>query len=169
MGLQNDLPVENDSAAVTTIYGAVSDSVENTFVTQEEEHYGKINFAMQNVTGPTIIQLLKNDDKEEVVRAKTIYKDGIVEFPFLEPQKYKVKAIFDRNDNGKWDTGNLEAHEQPEEVFYYPEVLKLRSNWTMNPTWKIPTQQVFKKEIIDKEKQEEEAKQKKKQHNSKAF
>ncbi|GET20707.1 Ig-like domain-containing protein [Prolixibacter denitrificans] len=158
-----------DSAAVTTIYGAVSDSVENTFVTQEEEHYGTINFAIQNVTGPTIIQLLKNDDKEEVVRSKTIYKDGTVEFPYLEPQKYKVKAIFDRNDNGKWDTGNLEAHVQPEEVFYYPEVLKLRSNWTMNPTWQLSTQEVFKKDIVDKEKQEEEAKRKKKERNSKAF
>ena len=159
-----------DSAAVTTIYGAVSDSTENTFVTQEEEHYGKIILAVKNVTVPTIVQLLKDDDKEEVLREKTIYKDGTLEFPFLEPQKYMIKVIFDRNNNGKWDTGDLQAHRQPEEVLYYPEVQKVRSNWDVNvPTWQLPAQPVYKKEIIDKEKQEEDAKKKKKERNKKAF
>lgn len=149
-----------DSSAVKTIYNMPSNLVDQKFKIQDEEHYGRIIVSLRNVKGAAMVQLLKNSEKEEVIRKQVAYEDGNVEFPYLEPQKYKMKIIFDRNDNGKWDTGNLAEKLQPEEVIYYPEVIKVRSNWDQNPTWELPTVNTYSKKIIDQEEEEAKAKQK---------
>jgi hypothetical protein len=43
--------------------------------------------------------------------------------------------FIDTNGNGKWDTGDLNAKRQPEEVFYYPKKLTLKANWEFEETW----------------------------------
>jgi len=40
-----------------------------------------------------------------------------------------VKLVFDKNDNGKWDTGNYLTQVQPEPVIYYEKAVNIRSNW----------------------------------------
>jgi uncharacterized protein (DUF2141 family) len=64
-----------------------------------------------------------------VVREQVISADQLVEFAFLPPREFLLKVIEDLNGNGKWDTGNYLEHRQPEEVFYYKEPIKVRSNW----------------------------------------
>jgi len=159
-----------DSAALKTIYNTYSKKLKEEFKTQDEEYYGKIILNLQNVTVPTIIELLSDDKDEKVVQSIPATKDGIVTFKFLEPRKYLIKAIFDRNNNGKWDTGNLKRKIQPEEVMYYLSVVKVRGNWENKDNWSLPTQQ-FDKKIIDDEieAQKLKDKQKKKKKNTKAF
>jgi len=140
-----------DSTALITIYKTYSAEVKQPFKTQEEEHYGKIILNIKNVTVPTIIQLLSDDNKERVIQSQPMLKDGTVTFKYLEPQKYLIKAIFDRNNNGKWDTGNLKKRIPPEEVMYYLSVVKVRSNWDNKDDWALPTQKAFNKKIIDEE------------------
>ncbi len=150
-----------DSMAVTTVYDLPSKKLEAEFKTQEEEHYGKIILSVRNVVFPTIIQLLSDDSKENVIRSTVIEKDGEVTFPYLEPQKYLLKAIVDRNNNGKWDTGNLKEKIQPEEVCYFPSVIKVRSNWDNEGLiWDLPVNQ-FTKKIVDDELEAEKLKKKK--------
>ncbi len=159
-----------DSAALKTIYDAYSGKLNEEFKTQEEDYYGKIKLSLKNVTTPAIIQLLSDDEDENVIQEKPATKDGVITFDFLEPRKYLLKAIFDRNKNGKWDTGNLQKKIQPEEVMYYLSVLKIRSNWDSEPTWTLPAQQSFDKKIIDAELEEQKLKDKlKKKKNTKAF
>lgn len=160
-----------DSTALYTIYNTYSQVLKTEFKTQEEEHYGKIILNINNVTIPTIIQLLSNDKYEKVIQSVTVSKDGPVTFNFLEPQKYLVKALFDRNNNGKWDTGNLPQRIPPEEVMYYLSVVKVRSNWDNKDSWSLPTQQSFSKKIIDEEVEEQKLKDKlkKKKRNASAF
>ena len=45
-------------------------------------------------------------------------------YDFLPPKTYLIKAIWDQNDNGKWDTGNLIKRIQAEKVVYYIEAIK---------------------------------------------
>ncbi len=165
-----DYKLTVDSAALKTIYNALSGKLNEQFKTQEEEYYGKIKLSLKNVTAPTIIQLLSDDEDENVIQEKPATKDGVITFDFLEPRKYLLKAIFDRNKNGKWDTGNLQKKIQPEEVMYYLSVLKIRSNWDSEPPWTLPAQQSFDKKIIDAELEEQKLKDKlKKKKNTKAF
>jgi hypothetical protein len=155
-----------DSTALHTIYGLYGQAVKADFKTQEEEHYGKIIFSVQNVKGSTIIQLLENDKEETVLKNIRISKDQEITIPLLEPRKYLMKAIFDKNDNGKWDSGNLHEKTEPEEVCYYLNVIKVRSNWDNVASWILPDPLSFKKNIIDVEAEEEKQKMKLKRKNA---
>ena len=79
-------------------------------------------------------------------------KDGEVEFPFIKPEKYKIRLIVDRNQNGQWDTGDLDQWKQPERVIYYPKILKIRSNFEIQESWVLPDDLQFSKKLIDEDK-----------------
>lgn len=121
--------------AFTDIYGRTIDSTEIRFKTQDEEHYGIVEVSLSNITSPTILQLL--DKSENVVKYARLYNNKKTTFDFLEPGEYLLKIIMDDNDNGKWDTGILDEKKQPEKVYYYPETLNVRSNWTIDYEWEI--------------------------------
>ena len=155
-----------DSTALHTIYGMYGKALKTEFKTQEEEHYGKIIFSIKNVKGPTIIQILENSADEKVVKNVRIDKDEEITIPFLEPRKYLMKAIFDRNKNGVWDSGNLKEKIEPEEVCYNLNVIKVRSNWDNKDTWTLPDPAGFRKKIIDAEVEAEKLLKKKKGNNA---
>ena len=134
-------------------------TVKLEFKSQEEEHYGKLLLDMKNITSPTIIQLLAVDKRETVLQSKRISKDEVVTFKFLEPSKFMLKAIFDQNDNGKWDHGNLKERLSPEEVTYYPNVVKIRSNWDIKESWNIPKVPTYSKKIYDEELEQQRIKE----------
>ncbi len=151
-----------DSTALVTIYGLYAKTFKTDFKTQEEEHYGKIVFTVSNVKGPTLIQILDNGKEEKLVKELRIDKDQVITIPFMDPKKYLMKAVFDRNNNGKWDSGNLEEQIEPEEVCYYLGVIKVRSNWDNQDTWALPDPLTFRKIIVDAEVEAEKLVKKKK-------
>ena len=146
-----------DSAAVRTIYGLPSNKFDNKFDIQVEEHYGEIIIDLQNVTRATIIQLLLDNNDEPVYRSQITSRNGKITFPYLEPQKYLLKAIFDVNQNGKWDPGNLKGKIQPEEVIYNLSVIRVRPNWSNEFPWTLEPART--KKIIDAEAEEEKLKE----------
>ena len=159
-----------DSGAIVNIYGINSKKLKEEFKIKEEEAYGKIILNIKNVTVPTIIQLLGDEKDEKVLHSVTVLKDGLVTFKYLEPRKYLIKAIFDRNSNGKWDSGDLKKRIQPEEVMYYLSVVKVRSNWDNKDNWALPSQHNFSKKIVDEELEAQKLKDKlKKRKSTKAF
>jgi len=162
--------LEIDSGAIRNIYNLDSKKLKEEFKTKEEDAYGKIILNIKNITIPTIIQLLGDEKDEKVIQSVTVLKDGLVTFKFLEPRKYLIKAIFDRNGNGKWDSGDLKKRIQPEEVMYYLSVVKVRSNWDNKDSWTLPTQHNFNKKIVDDELEAQKLKDKlKKKKRTKAF
>lgn len=156
---ETNYTLEIDSAAAINIYGITSKQLTKNFETQEEEYYGTINFEATGITGQVIIQLLVNNEDEEVITEKIINEDKTVVFDFLEPDKYKIKIIYDRNNNEKWDTGSYQEHYQPERVAYINEVIKIRSNWDSNLTWKMDPDPTFTKNIRDEELEEQKRKE----------
>ena len=54
----------------------------------------------------------------------------------IQSGKYKLRLINDKNQNGKWDSGNLEKRIQAEEILFYPENIQIRSNWDLEVIWK---------------------------------
>jgi hypothetical protein len=122
--------------AVEDIYHQQNDSLLIKFSTQKEDFYGRILVSAQAKRFPVILQVM--DDKGKLVASKILRTSEKVTFDYLLPQKYTLKAIMDRNENGQWDTGNYLKHIQPEEVFYYTLPIELRSNWDQEVTWIIP-------------------------------
>ncbi|MBN1157998.1 MAG: Ig-like domain-containing protein [Bacteroidales bacterium] len=121
--------------AVTDIYGLKNDSVRLNFSTLQENYYTNLQVTIESIHLPLILQLM--NEKEQVVRQRYIGKEGKITLDYLAPGTYSLKAIHDRNQNGKWDTGNYFKRIQPEAVFYYKTMTETRSNWDYEILWQI--------------------------------
>ncbi|GAP69692.1 protein containing bacterial Ig-like domain [Bacteroidales bacterium 6E] len=153
--------LEVDSAAARNIYGITNRKISRKFTTQKDDYYGSIILQLASVSEPMLIQLLDNSKDEKVIKTLHAQTDGSVSFDFLAPNKYKIKFIYDTNNNGKWDTGSLKTGIQPEKVAYFPEIIKVRSNWENEYPWDVTPNPEYPKKLIDKE--EEEMRRKKEQ------
>ena len=125
--------LEVDSAAFEDIYGLASKPIKQGFKVNSLDTYGTL---LVNITSlhdlPLIVQLLDAQDKV-VKETKTV--NGVAEFYYLKPQKYYMRLIVDRNNNGKWDTGNYDSDQQAEEVYYYPEATECKAKWDLTESW----------------------------------
>lgn len=151
---------EIDSAAARNIYGHPNKKVNQKFKTQSEDFYGKIIMNISNLRDPAIVQLLSNDKDERVLQKIHILEDGKIEFPYLKPEKYKIRLIIDSNKNGKWDTGYLADYLQPEQVIYFPKIIKVRSNFEYKESLRMDYNPTVKKDLIDDELEKEKARKK---------
>ncbi len=125
--------LEVDSAAFEDIYGLASKPIKQGFKVNSLDTYGTL---LVNITSlhdlPLIVQLLDAQDKV-VKETKTV--NGVAEFYYLKPQKYYMRLIVDRNNNGKWDTGNYASDQQAEDVYYYPEAIECKAKWDLTESW----------------------------------
>ena len=126
-----------EPGAFTSIYDYDNDTLLLDFRTRKLDYYGKIIVTLKTVTENMIIQLL--DSKGGVLKEKTEWSNNIVEFSYLKAGEYRLKAIYDRNENEKWDTGNYEEKIQPEKVKFYNKQIKVRSNWDLKIEWDFGT------------------------------
>jgi hypothetical protein len=121
----------------TSILNTANDSLQFSFRGAMEEETSQILLAIElPAPTPYIIQLL--DAKEKLVSQISISESMTVDFRYISPGKYKIKAIDDRNGNGYWDTGKYLAGRYPERVIYFSTELDLRANWTVEEQWNIP-------------------------------
>jgi hypothetical protein len=151
--------LEIDSAAGVNIFGITSKKLTTKFTAREEDYYGTITLKLTGVDAPVILQLLANSEDEKVIEEKTTSQNGNVVFDFLKPEKYKIKVIYDRNGNGKWDTGSYQDKFQPERVSYINEVQKVKSNWEKEISWDLKPDLTFVKKIRDLEEEEKQRKE----------
>ncbi len=84
---------------------------------------------------PIILQLLnKNGD---ILEEKYLKESNKFNFDRIEASEYRLRAIVDRNENKRWDTGNYYEKRQPEPVYFFfdPEnksgEIMLRGGWTL--------------------------------------
>ena len=155
-----DYMFQIDSAAARNIYGNPSKKVEQKFKTQKEDYYGKIIMNISNLSGPAIVQLLSNEKDERILQKIQVLEDGKIEFPYLKPDKYKIRVIIDSNKNGKWDTGYLANYLQPEQVMYFSKIIKVRSNFDTEENLQMDYDVTLKKELIDVDLEKEKARKK---------
>jgi hypothetical protein len=120
-----------------SIDSLTNDSLILEFTTRSAREYGslKIKINVKESTGWYIIQLLNM--KDELLIEKRLTASGVVEFSYLSALKYKIKAIYDRNKNGRWDTGDYSNKLQPEEVIFFPKMLEIRANWDLEEVWDL--------------------------------
>ena len=122
--------------ALVDIFETSNDTVTSQFRTRSIEDYGEISLSIQNPKKvPVIIQL--TDINDVTVAQETSSENKTISFNYLIPKKYKIRIIYDTNNNGKWDTGNYLEKKQPEPVQYFPEVQEIRPNWVLNEVIKI--------------------------------
>jgi uncharacterized protein (DUF2141 family) len=122
--------------AVRNIFGQTNDTLTYRFKTQAAEYYCRLIMTVRAKHFPLVIQLL--DDNDMPIREKIVHDAGKFTLDFLPPGQYKLKAILDKNGNGRWDTGDYLKHLQPEPVYFDKLQAPLRSNWDYDIAWEIP-------------------------------
>ncbi len=107
--------------------GAEAAPSKNVFRTKEDEDYGKITVHLPGKYNSKKYVLMVMVDADTVYQ-KPVTDTNIV-LAHLRPGKYNFRVIEDRNENGKWDPGNLFGRLQPEVVIPYPNDLQLKAGW----------------------------------------
>jgi len=117
------------------LYGKTNDSTEIRFSTRPVDYYGRILLDFSSYIYPMIIQV--TSEKGVVMRTAVADQAGVFTFDYILPGRYSFKAIYDANENGKWDTGDYLKQLQPERTFLSGRPEQLRSNWDWEPVWRI--------------------------------
>jgi hypothetical protein len=121
---------------LTDFFGTSNDTIDNSWRTGSPADYGNLRLNLQGSPAfPLIVELI--DQKEALIRSKYLTGFEEVEFPYLTPGNYRIRIIFDTNQNGKWDTGSFLEKTQPERVLYYPGAIEMRANWEKVETFTI--------------------------------
>jgi hypothetical protein len=120
----------------TNIHHSMNDTIEIKFRSKSVEDYGNLYIQFKPVKPGVnhIVQLLSGD---MVFLEKQVKSEERITFNYLAPGKYKLKVIFDLNDNGFWDTGDYIYKIQPEEVLFFPAEINIRANWDVEETWEL--------------------------------
>lgn len=116
--------------AFTDHWGIQNDTAEWNILTKTPEDYGSLKLTVTGTEGKNyILQLLDNNGAVSIEKAFT----GNASFQFNDmlPGTYQPLVLFDRNGNGKWDTGNYLQRLQPEETYRHNEQILMRANWEM--------------------------------------
>jgi hypothetical protein len=135
---------ENEDYELTFLPGAFKDIFNVTNDTS------KISFRLKPATefGSVLLKLKTDDkspnyiiqvvsEKDDLIREKIIDSSGDLNFEFLNPGSYRLKIIFDKNKNKRWDAGNYLQKIQPEKVIYYKENITIRANWDLEQEWDL--------------------------------
>ena len=133
---ETEYSFEVDSAAFTDIYGLVSKGYKQGLKVKSLDEYATILLKLSGLQEPNVIvQLL--DKSDNVVMNTKMEPDGSAHFFYVNPGTYYVRAFVDRNDNGRWDTGNYDADQQPEDVYYYGREFEAKEKWDLSSQWNV--------------------------------
>lgn len=125
--------LEIDSAAFVDIYGLASKPVKQGFKVSSLDEYSTLLVNITSLENEHLLVQLLNGQDQVVKETKAV--NGVAEFYYLKPEKYYLRLIVDRNNNGKWDTGDYDKDQQAEEVYYYPEVIECKAKWDITESW----------------------------------
>jgi hypothetical protein len=97
------------------------------FRTKQDDDYGKIPLHLPSKYYGRDYLLYVMADGDSVYQAPVT--DTFVVLQRLKPGKYTFRIIVDKNHNGKWDTGDLLGHRQPEVVIPYKDAINVKAGY----------------------------------------
>ncbi len=131
-----------NEGAFTDIYGDKNKRSLKRFNLNKQENYSQLTL---KITVPDtgrsyVVELL--DEQKRLLQSDIIRKNTSLVYKNFITGKYRVRVIYDDNNNGKWDSGNVKQRIQPENVWADDEVITLRPNWEQETPISIPKEQV---------------------------
>lgn len=126
------------AGAFKDIFESYSDSISIPFSLQDNEYYGslKVKVSLKDSAEFSENHILRLLTEKNKIIAEKYFTEGIsTHFEKLTPGLYRLEVIFDKNNNGEWDTGEYRNQLQPEKLSYYPDKIEVRSNWDFEIDW----------------------------------
>lgn len=122
--------------ALTDFYGQTNDTLSFRADTRSSSEYGNLRVLLENASSfPVMVEL--TDNKGEV-KYSALTQTPAVDFRWITPATYTLRAIYDENENGIWDTGNYLEKRQPEPVIYFGNPIEIRANWDVEQPFTLP-------------------------------
>lgn len=107
-----------------------------TFKTKKKADYGTLKIRTTNLdTSQHIVFLFLKGDKPE--KAQPVNSKEL-NFEIFHTGEYEIRILYDRNRNGKWDTGNYWEKRQPEKIISTAKKYNVRANWDNEITIEMP-------------------------------
>ena len=112
--------------------GMTNDTTYFNFKVTSLSEYGNIFVTVEvpNDIPQIIVELL--DEKDKLVEKQIITSTSKVEFKYLLPKKYKLRATLDRDADGRWSTGDYSKKLLPESVYYHKDIFDVKANWDID-------------------------------------
>lgn len=131
---------EVDSAAIIDIYGKACKSYKQGIKVKTLDDYATLFFDISGYTdsAAVVVQLLDKSDKP--VAQSKMESDHTAPFYYVSPGIYYARAFVDRNGNGVWDTGDYDADEQAETVYYYSREIETKAKFDITLSWNLTQQ-----------------------------
>ncbi len=92
---------------------------------KKPENFGQVEGEVKSDEQCFIVQVL--NEKFQIVKESKNSKRFV--FKGLDPGKYQLRALIDRNCNGVYDQGDYRSKELPERFHFYDELMQLKANW----------------------------------------
>lgn len=118
------------AGAIISVEGDTLPAVTYRHPVLKEEDYGILRGKITADSATHFILELINEEQRII---RTAYSSPF-SFTRVPPGKYQLRVIVDRNNNRRWDTGNYAQGRQPEQVYYFPDPIQVKSNFEFDDT-----------------------------------
>lgn len=124
--------------AMVDFFGNTNDTLKVNLKTKKIEDYSVFKLKLNGAFNFPLIMQLTNE-KEDIIEKELYAETPLNQYIFenINPGKYKLRIIEDRNKNHVWDTGNFLKHIQPEKIIHYPSLIELRANWEVEENFTL--------------------------------
>jgi hypothetical protein len=131
---EKEYVIKGDTAIFKSRNGMFNDSLNAMFKLQSISSLGQIKLNLLfNKKQNYRLQLISSSNK--VVAETSVFftlsesNNKSVLFQNITPGTYKLRIIFDDDENKEWSTGHFLQQQQPERVEIFPKELKVISDW----------------------------------------
>jgi hypothetical protein len=128
--------LEADSGAFTDKMRTRSAAFNLTYKTKSVLDFGKLNLKIKFKTKQSYVVEVLNE-RQQIVESRKIAlalsasNATTLEFSMLPPGTFQVRIVYDDNQNGKWDSGNLLKRIQAEKISIMPKQVKVIPDWEL--------------------------------------
>jgi len=128
-----------EEGAFLGFFGDKSKSVTKSFTMDEAANFGDIilNITLPDTNQHYLVQLL-NEEMDFIHRSTPISKSGKIPFRQFPGGKYTLRIVYDTNNNGEWDPGDVYEKRQPERIWLLGRTFIIRANWEQEEKITIP-------------------------------
>lgn len=136
------LQIHIERGAFRNLYGGESDSLDFQISTLGTEKFGNLKLTLKTQEGDSTRYLVQlTDETQSKVLTTQIWEGrqqgGVITFKNLKPGKYRVQAIADLNQDGRWTEGDYTKRRQPEPIYFNVKTFNVRENWDIEEQWEV--------------------------------
>lgn len=124
------LSLEIKKGSIITIDNDSIKTIKEDLRIRGKDYYGGLSGSVVNIeNNKNIIVELVNEKFTQIINNKM--KGYSFDFQKIPPGKYYLRVIEDKNNNYEWDYYTIKKKMDSERITYYPELIEVLSNWTI--------------------------------------